>query len=82
MTVMELDKKLLDKLIQYKKDVKSYCSIVEQRGSCTSTDLEELAKQVYYALYDFRKHIIDYLSSVERRDLLNLFSISEEQKKY
>lgn len=61
-SLTQLDNELNKSLQEYQENVDAYIYSCE-KGPCDENDLHEIAKYVFYTLYDFKKHILKYLKA-------------------
>lgn len=63
MDLKELDKKLGEALQTFSEEIKSDINRDNPREELNYYDYEQLARQVFYMVDDFRQNIIKYLES-------------------
>lgn len=69
MDINTLDKKLSDARNGFAEEVERYLSNIPRRQdpSISEHDLDEVARQAFYALCGFQEHIIAYLKEEEKK---------------
>ena len=60
MKTAKLEEKLNQSIEEFRENVQSNYETARSQH-CTPDDLQELARQTFYALNDFKKHIVEFL---------------------
>ncbi|TYR78449.1 hypothetical protein FZC66_19390 [Priestia megaterium] len=70
MKLKELEEKLDESLEAYRKETIFTVDTFNQKEyseDAIKETLEQIGRQTFYTFYEFKKHIIEYLSEIERK---------------